>query len=164
VIYRYQIADTVYTIDLERKGEKYLASIDGEVYELRVLGQQEGEITLLIGGRPQTLYYATHEGKKWISQGGCTYVLEKPAPGGRRRGGDSAAEGAVRAPMPAQVRSVHVGEGESIEKGDTLVLLEAMKMEIRIQAPQAGRVRKVLVEPGQTVARDQVLVEVGERD
>ena len=48
-------------------------------------------------------------------------------------------------------------------KGQTLLVLEAMKMEIRIQAPMDGVVKKLLVKQGQTVEREQVLVEI-ERD
>jgi biotin carboxyl carrier protein len=63
--------------------------------------------------------------------------------------------------MPALVRSVQVQAGEAVEKGAVLLLLEAMKMEIRVRAPAAGRVRVVHVEAGQAVDKDQVLVEMG---
>jgi biotin carboxyl carrier protein len=55
---------------------------------------------------------------------------------------------------------VNVSEGEAVVKGQTLMVLEAMKMEIRIQATQTGVVGKVLVKQGQTVEREQVLVEI----
>jgi biotin carboxyl carrier protein len=64
--------------------------------------------------------------------------------------------------MPAQVRSVEVYEGEQVEKGQVLLLLEAMKMEIRIQAPRAGKVVKLSVGEGQPVERDQVLAIVSD--
>jgi biotin carboxyl carrier protein len=60
--------------------------------------------------------------------------------------------------MPGQVRAVNVGEGEAVTKGQTLLLLEAMKMEIRIQAPMDGVVKKLFVKQGQTVEREQILV------
>jgi biotin carboxyl carrier protein len=66
--------------------------------------------------------------------------------------------------MPAQVRAVQVAEGEQVEKGQTLLLLEAMKMEIRVRAPGAGRVARLLVSPGQAVEKEQVLVEVREEE
>ena len=47
-------------------------------------------------------------------------------------------------------------------KGQTLLVLEAMKMEIRIQAPQDGKVKKLLVKQTQTVERDQILIELEE--
>ena len=62
--------------------------------------------------------------------------------------------------MPAQVRAVQVQEGDAVEKGQMLLLLEAMKMEIRIKAPTAGRVTQLLVSSGQTVEKDQLLAEV----
>jgi acetyl-CoA/propionyl-CoA carboxylase biotin carboxyl carrier protein len=67
---------------------------------------------------------------------------------------------AVRAPMPAQVRAVQVAEGDEVEKGQTLLLLEAMKMEIRVKAPGAGRVARLLVTSGQSVEKEQLLAEL----
>jgi pyruvate carboxylase subunit B len=64
--------------------------------------------------------------------------------------------------MPAQVREVRVREGDLVEKGQTLLLLEAMKMEIRLQAPHGGRVARLLASAGSQVDRDQVLVELEE--
>jgi biotin carboxyl carrier protein len=64
--------------------------------------------------------------------------------------------------MPGQVRAVNVNEGDRVTKGQTLLLLEAMKMEIRIQSPQDGLVRKLFVQQGQTVEREQMLVEIAE--
>ncbi|HZW03920.1 MAG TPA: acetyl-CoA carboxylase biotin carboxyl carrier protein subunit, partial [Anaerolineaceae bacterium] len=66
------------------------------------------------------------------------------------------------APMPAQVLSVQAAAGKQVEKGEPLLLLEAMKMEIQIKAPAAGRVRQILVTEGQTVEKDQVLAEIGD--
>ena len=63
-----------------------------------------------------------------------TFTPYIPARGASRRERES-----VRAPMPAQVRDVQVQAGDTVEKGQTLLLLEAMKMEIRIKAPIAGQ-------------------------
>jgi biotin carboxyl carrier protein len=64
--------------------------------------------------------------------------------------------------MPGQVRIVNVNAGDLVTKGQTLLVLEAMKMEIRIQAPQTGKIKAVLVKPGQTVEREQILIEMAE--
>ena len=64
--------------------------------------------------------------------------------------------------MPGQVRAVNVVEGDTVTKGQTLLVLEAMKMEIRIQAPRDGKVMKIFAEQGQTVAREQILIEIDE--
>ena len=62
--------------------------------------------------------------------------------------------------MPGQVRAVNVNEGDAVPKGQTLLVLEDMKMEIRVQALQNGLVKKLLVKQGQTVEREQMLIEI----
>jgi biotin carboxyl carrier protein len=62
--------------------------------------------------------------------------------------------------MPGQVRAVNVSEGDAVTKGQTLLVLEAMKMEIRIQAPRDGKIMKLFVKQGQTVEREQLLIEI----
>ncbi len=66
----------------------------------------------------------------------------------------------LEAAMPGLVRRVLVREGDSVERGQALVMLEAMKMEIRVSAPHAGKVVKVLVSPGETVDRGRRLIEL----
>jgi acetyl/propionyl-CoA carboxylase alpha subunit len=154
--YRFQWRQGVYNISIERHGEGYRAQVDGIPYELNVLDSQPGQFSLLFEGRPVTLYWAEQGGKRWVSMDGCTYLLEKPTLH-RRRGTEGETEGSLRAPMPAQVRQVEVAEGMNVKKGETVMLLEAMKMEIRVQATKAGRVARLMVQVGQSVNRDQEL-------
>ena len=63
--------------------------------------------------------------------------------------------------MPGQIRAVAVVVGADVAEGDTLVVLEAMKMELRIRAPHAGRVTAVSCKVGDVVERGQLLVELG---
>ncbi len=64
----------------------------------------------------------------------------------------------VRAPMPGLVLSVAKATGETVERGETVVILEAMKMENDLTTPHGGRVKEVLVNKGQTVNLGDVLV------
>ncbi|HSH21129.1 MAG TPA: biotin carboxylase N-terminal domain-containing protein [Candidatus Caenarcaniphilales bacterium] len=66
----------------------------------------------------------------------------------------------VSAPMPGSVLQVRVSEGEQVEAGRVLVVLEAMKMENAVPAPAAGRVARILVQAGQQVQRGDPLVEL----
>jgi biotin carboxyl carrier protein len=58
------------------------------------------------------------------------------------------------------VRSVAVEAGDAVKKGQMLMVIEAMKMEIRIQAMQDGTVKTVHVKPGQIIEREQILIEM----
>jgi len=60
--------------------------------------------------------------------------------------------------MPGKILAVRVTSGQSVKKGETLLILEAMKMEHEVTAPHDGVVRDVLVEAGQQVDAGAVLV------
>nr|WP_207711551.1 biotin/lipoyl-containing protein [Sulfobacillus harzensis] len=64
----------------------------------------------------------------------------------------------VEAPLPGMVLDVKVAAGQSVEEGQVLVILEAMKMENEIIAPRAGAVTQVAVEKGSSVAVGDLLV------
>jgi acetyl-CoA/propionyl-CoA carboxylase biotin carboxyl carrier protein len=66
----------------------------------------------------------------------------------------------INAPLPGSVLAIHVAAGDEVEAGQTLVVLEAMKMENAVVAPAPGRVERVLVEPGRQVGRGEPLVEL----
>jgi acetyl/propionyl-CoA carboxylase alpha subunit len=162
--YRYQIDETIYDVVIEGYSNEdfsgYRAFLNGEEYHFEILDMQAGELSLRFDGRPIILYWAPDGNKKWISREGCTYLLEPPSSRTTNQVKEDYSEGQVRAPMPAQVRSIDVLEGDFVAKGDTLLLLEAMKMEIRVQAPGAGKVKAIHVKAGQAVEREQILVEI----
>lgn len=64
----------------------------------------------------------------------------------------------VRSEVTGSVWKVEVTAGQSVSEGDTLLVVESMKMEIPISAPAAGVVREILVAEGEPVADDQIVV------
>jgi biotin carboxyl carrier protein len=77
---------------------------------------------------------------------------------GHKAGG--AGEGTVSSPMPGRVLKVLVAEGDVVEAGAALVVVEAMKMENELAAGKSGRVAKVHVSPGQTVENGAPLITI----
>jgi len=147
-------------IDLTPTGKSYRAAIGEQAIDVEMIQAKDGKLDLLIDGKRVTAYVSSENAKRWVTINGQTLVLTKSS--GARRGGHAGhhAAGELTAPMPGQVRAVNVSEGDEVTKGQTLLVLEAMKMEIRIHAPQDGIVRKLFVKQGQTVEKDQVLLEV----
>lgn len=64
----------------------------------------------------------------------------------------------IKAPMPGLVHAVHVAPGDSVEEGQPLLILEAMKMENVIKSPAAGTVEAVNIAPGETVEKNQLMI------
>jgi 3-methylcrotonyl-CoA carboxylase alpha subunit len=103
----------------------------------------------------------TPDGIEAVVEGARHGFRFAPPPGiaAGERGGEHAS-GDVRAPMPGRIASVGVQAGSAVALHDVLVVLEAMKMEHRIEAPLAGTVRALHVTPGQTVAAGAPLVTI----
>ncbi len=76
----------------------------------------------------------------------------KPVPGSAIRGNE------LTAPLPGTVTEVFVKAGESIEMGQVILIIEAMKMKNSIRSTGSGKIAEVLVSAGETVAHKQVLV------
>jgi len=127
--------------------------------EEEILQAKEGKLDLLVDGKQITAYVSSDNAKRWVTVNGQTFVLIKSS-GAKQRGTAHGHASELVAPMPGQVRAINVLEGEAVTKGQTLLVLEAMKMEIRIQAPRDRKVAKLLVKQGQTVEREQVLIEI----
>lgn len=70
--------------------------------------------------------------------------------------------GAVVSPLPGKIVELCVGEGENVKKGQTVLILEAMKMENEVVAPQAGIVKKLFVEEGDAVGAGEALFEIAQ--
>jgi len=98
--------------------------------------------------------------KTWVFIDGETFTIEvEPAERARSRRGSSGNEG-LAAPMPATVIKVLVEPGAQVQRGDVLVLLEAMKMELPIRAPRDGRVKALHCRPGELVQPGTPLVDL----
>jgi biotin carboxyl carrier protein len=66
----------------------------------------------------------------------------------------------LKAPMPGMVISIPVNEGQSIHKGDVLVVLESMKMQNELRSPRDGRVIRVRIKPGERVEQKETILSV----
>ena len=114
------------------------------------------------GGR-QVIAAVTRQARArvtWVSTGGTTTRLVVADAAGARGARD--AHGSLEAPMPGKVVRVHVAEGDLVVKGQTLVAVEAMKMEHALKAPRAGRVTAVRAKVGELVQPGTPLVTLGD--
>jgi propionyl-CoA carboxylase alpha chain len=69
----------------------------------------------------------------------------------------------ISSPMPGRIISIAVQEGEEVIEGSELVVVEAMKMQNILRTPRIGIIRKIHVQPGNTVKSGQILIEFQEQ-
>lgn len=146
------------TIEINPSGGNYSAAVDGRIISIQILRAENGRMDLLIDGQRVNAQVSSDGARRWVTVNGRTLMLTKTS--GAKRGVRHDHAGGLIAPMPGQVRSVTVGVGDAVKKGQTLLTMEAMKMEIRIQALKDGLVKAVHVTQGQTVEREQILIEM----
>jgi biotin carboxyl carrier protein len=159
MIYTYERGGQSYAIRLERGADgHYTATIGDTTYTFTAQPTPDGGWALALANGERLLVYGAAAGReRSVHVDGEHYTLAVPETRGGRRSGGGA--GDLTAQMPGQVVDVLVAEGETVTRGQTLVILEAMKMEIRAAAPADGRVKRLLVRKGDVVERGQRLAE-----
>jgi biotin carboxyl carrier protein len=155
----YQVGDEVKTVRLERRGEIARITIADRAYEVRVIRSRAGELTFTANGVTHTAFVVNDGSRHFVAVEGDAFEVKQPDVRRARRK-QHHGEDNFTASMPGQVTKVLIGEGDSVQRGQPLIVLEAMKMEIKIAAPHDGRVAKVLVKSGQVVDRGQALIEL----
>jgi biotin carboxyl carrier protein len=157
--FRYQVGDELKMVRVERTGDHYEVTIGDHTYRVEVEKVNPGELDFTVGGNRHRAYLADDGPRRYVAFDANAYMITRAETAQRKRAA-GAGGGSLAATMPGQVVKVLVAEGDAVTRGQALVLLEAMKMEIRVTAPQDGRIKKLLCSPGQVVERGQVLLEL----
>ena len=103
-----------------------------------------------------------YQGRMWFHWQGATHVIDLTGSSRRAEGRAKTYPGVICAPMPGKVTRVSVKKDESVNKGQALVVMEAMKMEYTLEADRDGKVSEVNVKPGMQVGLGEVLVRLAE--
>lgn len=146
--------------DLKNDNKNLSFTLDGKKFSFEVVTNANGELVLQdqTGSRMKT--YATKPSRdgevKIIADGFEGTVSE----GGTKLKKAGAAAGSLVAPMPGKIFKIVAGEGEKVTKGQTLLILEAMKMEHAIRSDKDGTVKKILYKVGELVQGGVTLAEV----
>lgn len=141
--YRITIRGTAYEVEVgELSASPVTVTVDGVDYEVELPGAPERRT----------------EAPRVTPAAPRATPASAPAP--RPAVSNQAGEGVVRAMMPGRVVSVNVNQGDRVENGQSVLVIESMKMEQTIAAPQAGTVRAVHVQAGDAVQHGQTLIEL----
>ena len=164
----YETGDGQYRVEAERsRGGTLKLRLGGEEATVDVLSVRNGEIQARLDGRHVTGGFAVDvdAGEVLVALDGKSYRLSKPSPpdvDGLGAGGADSGGASLTAPMPGAVVKVLVNEGDEVEEGQLLLVLEAMKTEHSVAAPHDGVVSSLPYSEGDSVSGGAVLVELEE--
>ena len=139
--------------------EQKSAAYTGQV---RLLSARNGTLTLLVNGRPIQAHIARDGARVLVGIAGQVYEFTTAhKKQGRKRKGESGGwDPEIVSPMPGKILEIQVAEGDEVEADQTLILLEAMKMENALSSEGKARVKKIHVTQGDLVELGQVLIEL----
>jgi biotin carboxyl carrier protein len=151
-------------ISVEMRDGTLVVREGGRVLEAEVKRISGNELQFRFGGRSVRAYLARAGERTYVAVDGREFVVSESRPDTSRpgEGDEKSAETnlRVRSPMPGKVTKIAVAEGEEVRKNQTLVIVEAMKMENEIKTSIDGVVKKVHVAVGDRVDAEKTIIEI----
>ena len=139
--------------------KEYKYTINGNKYDVEIV-DVENIATVTVNGENYSVEMEKEpepEKKKVVIKSGAQAQPEAAASEGASAAKVNA-NNALKAPLPGVIREINVAVGDEVAVGDTVVVLEAMKMANNLEAEKAGKVTAVLVQVGESVMEDTPLV------
>jgi len=159
-----QVGESLHNLEIRCDGSKVFATIDDREYELEASEPEPNVFLLKHAGRIHEFYVAhsISPGAPQIvssrrSDVEVTLIDPKRLRGSAGAGGASDALAEIKTMMPGKVVRLVANAGETVEKGDAVLVVEAMKMQNDLKAPKAGVVKEIKVSEGATVSAGDVL-------
>ncbi|RIH63158.1 biotin/lipoyl-binding protein [Mariniphaga sediminis] len=152
---------------VKQNGNLLEVEVDGKIYQVDLLHTQDGTFSIIENGRSYNIELVPQkQPKKYVAH--TLYdtfnveVVDAEARYLINRGSNGVGkdEKTITSPMPGKVVKILVSQGDIIKKGDTAIIISAMKMESEYKAPIDGVVKKVNTKEGETVEGNQILIEI----
>lgn len=150
------------TVEYGQGSEGYTVTVSEKIFQAQILAVHDGACTVLVNGQLLRAHVASDGPRTLVAIDGQVYEFLR----GEKRSGQSRQREAgrlspeIRSPMPGKILEVRVAEGATVEAGQVLVVLEAMKMENALTAEGPAQIRKIHVAAGELVEVGQLLVEL----
>lgn len=137
---------------------KYKFTIKGHDYEVDILNYENEVVELEVNGTHYAVEVQREVKEKPKTPRLVRAAVPKPSPeeAGIAKAPNSTVT--VKTPLPGTILKILVKVGDEVKKGDTLLIMEAMKMENNIMAEKAGKVAQLKVKEGDTVLQNDVLI------
>lgn len=157
--YAFTLGGRTHHVVLEEHADGPRFVIEDRTFQPTVEATEKGTYRVSLDGRSFT--FTLRDGHIDVDGAALDMEIRRARPAlVRKAGAGRKADGRIKPPMPGKVVEIHVREGDTVEEGSPLVVLEAMKMQNDVKSPMAGTVSKVHVSDGQNVEATSVMLEI----
>lgn len=160
MLYDITIDGKKFRLDLNRVDENWSCRLDGREVDVEAILARPDVLSLRIGNVAYEVKSERLADDLYISVGSTRFAVELRDPRslrGRSRAADDHGPRKIAAPMPGKVVRILLREGDEVEAGGGIAVVEAMKMQNEIKSPKKGTIQKILVGEGAAVNAGDVL-------
>ncbi len=155
--YRYRVGEESYVVRVVERGEGFEVRIGERCYQVQARELEPTTLALWVDGNYHAARHAAEGTEEWVALGNGVHHATRLRHR-RKRHAVGAGKDTLTATMPGQIVAVLVAAGDEVTRGQPLVIMEAMKMELRVAAPHDGIIASLFVAEGDAVERGQTLV------
>lgn len=152
------LAGAAATVSVLHRGADTIVRIGDRQRKAALRDLGDGAYVLTLDGRPHRIWLAKDGDRVFVHADGAAWTVDVEGSAGKAGGSRSAGADSAPAPMPGTVVSLSVKSGDAVKSGDTLMVIESMKLETSIKAWREGVVDTVHVEAGATFDKGAPLV------
>jgi biotin carboxyl carrier protein len=152
---------------IQKDGTKATLDVDGITYDVDIVMVEEGVYSILHEGKSYNIEMIPGNSSKnyYVNTYSSSHEVEiidaqSRYQKSRNNGSVDSTEKIITTPMPGKVVRIPVHEGQEVEKGATVIVISAMKMESDYRAPIDGKIKRIFVKEGDSINGNQPLIEI----
>jgi biotin carboxyl carrier protein len=152
---------------IKRDGTRAIIDVDGIEYDVDIIMVEDGVYSIIHEGKSYNIEMIPGASPKhyYVNTYGSSHdveIIDAQSRYQQSRNKDSidSAEKIITTPMPGKVVKIPVKEGNHVSKGDTVIVISAMKMESEYRSSIDGKIKKIFVNEGDSIAGNQPLIEI----
>lgn len=156
--YSFKLDNQIYKVNIEEDDSGVVVEISGEEYPVEYTKLDDNLYSIIINDKSFTIGTFKQGKQIQVFHAGNLYELEAISDRELSKSGAMGSGLEIISPMPSRVVKLLKSEGDTVEEGESVVVVEAMKMESELKALQAGKIKTIKVSEGDAVEAKTLLV------
>jgi biotin carboxyl carrier protein len=162
--YRLSYLDEIFELDVHKEKDEFVVTVNDKEYRVKDITVYSNHAFMKIQDKKYTIFVAQDGDRRYVSHDGEYYIVDIARSAKSGLGAAEQKTNSVASSMPGLLVKMPVTVGEDVSAGQTLAIVEAMKMQTELHAPCSGVVKKVNFKEGEQVDAFQPIVELEPKD